>query len=158
MLLYCINSHEFHQSKRRVIVFFCRKLKSSLVFTVRISGNGWHSTFIQMKWEVYIHLGWSHQNTFFNHSTNFLLTNYSFGKSVRTSTLCTTQVIFPTIVYRQIISLIIVTTIIVRRSRPLSLFWRRSVAEVTGLPATADPLFIFHLFCLCLTHLISLTQ
>ena len=44
---------------------------------------------------------------FFNHSTNFLLTNYSFGKSVRTSTLCVTQVIFPTIVYRQIISLII---------------------------------------------------
>ena len=43
----------------------------------------------------------------FNHSTNFLLTNYSFGKSVRTSTLCMTQVIFPTIVYRQIISLII---------------------------------------------------
>ena len=26
--------------------------------------------------------------------TNFLLTNYSFGKSVRTSTLCMTQVIF----------------------------------------------------------------
>ena len=25
---------------------------------------------------------------FFNHSTNVLLTNYSFGKSVRTSTLC----------------------------------------------------------------------
>ena len=39
--------------------------------------------------------------------TNFLLTNYSFGKVVRTSTLCMTQVIFPTIVYRQIISLII---------------------------------------------------
>ena len=30
-----------------------------------------------------------------------------FGKSVRTSTLCMTQVIFPTIVYRQIISLTI---------------------------------------------------
>jgi hypothetical protein len=30
----------------------------------------------------------------------FLLTNYSFGKSVRTSTLCVTQVIFYTIVYR----------------------------------------------------------
>ena len=28
----------------------------------------------------------------FNHSTNFLLTNYSFGKSVGTSTLCKTQV------------------------------------------------------------------
>uniref|UniRef100_A0A8K9Y2W2 FERM domain-containing protein n=1 Tax=Oncorhynchus mykiss TaxID=8022 RepID=A0A8K9Y2W2_ONCMY len=35
------------------------------------------------------------------------LTNYSFGKSVRTSTLCIAQVIFPTIVYRQINSLII---------------------------------------------------
>ena len=44
---------------------------------------------------------------FFNHSTTFLLTNYSFGKSVRTSTLCMTQVMFPTIVYRQIFSLII---------------------------------------------------
>ena len=32
---------------------------------------------------------------------------YCFGKSVRTSTLCMTQVSFPTIVYRQIISLII---------------------------------------------------
>ena len=32
---------------------------------------------------------------FFNHSTNVLLTNYSFGKSVRTSTLCMTQVMFP---------------------------------------------------------------
>ena len=29
--------------------------------------------------EVYIHLGWSQLNLFFNHSTNFLLTNYSFG-------------------------------------------------------------------------------
>ena len=36
----------------------------------------------------------------FNHSTNFLLTNYSFDKSVRTSTLCMTQVLFLTIVYR----------------------------------------------------------
>ena len=44
----------------------------------------------------------------FQPSTNFLLTNYSFGKLVRTSTLCMTQVIFPTIVYRQIISLIII--------------------------------------------------
>ena len=43
----------------------------------------------------------------FNHSTNVLLTNYSFGKSIRTSTLCMTQVIFPTIVYGQIISHII---------------------------------------------------
>ena len=41
----------------------------------------------------------------FHHSTNFLLTNYSFGKLVRTSTLCMTQAIFPTIVNRQIISL-----------------------------------------------------
>ena len=46
-------------------------------------------------------------NSYFNHSTHFLLTNYSFGKSVRTSTLCMTQVIFPTIVYRLIVSLII---------------------------------------------------
>ena len=44
---------------------------------------------------------------FFNHASNVLLTNYSFGKSVRTSTLCMTLVIFPTIVYIQIISLII---------------------------------------------------
>ena len=43
------------------------------------------SYFIQLRSEVYIHLGWSHYNLFFNHSTNFLLTNYSFGKSVRTS-------------------------------------------------------------------------
>jgi hypothetical protein len=43
----------------------------------------------------------------FHHSIHFLLTNYSFGKSIRTSTLCMTQVILPTIVYRQIISLII---------------------------------------------------
>ena len=62
---------------------------------------------IQLKWVVYIHLGWSHWNLFLNHSTNFLLTNYRLGKSVRTSTLCMTQVIFPTFVYRQIISLII---------------------------------------------------
>ena len=47
-----------------------------------------------------------YKNTFFHHSTNFLLTNYSFGKSVRTSTLCMTQVIFPIIVYKLIISLI----------------------------------------------------
>jgi hypothetical protein len=33
-------------------------------------------------------------------------TNYSFGKLFRTSTLCMTQVIFPTIVYIQIISLV----------------------------------------------------
>ena len=44
---------------------------------------------------------------FFNHATNVLLRNYSFGKSVRTSTLCMTQVIFPKIVYIQINSLII---------------------------------------------------
>jgi hypothetical protein len=37
--------------------------------------------------------------------TNFLLTNYSFGKSVRTSTLCMMQVIFPAIVYSDIICL-----------------------------------------------------
>ena len=45
--------------------------------------------------------------TNFSTTPNFLLTNYSFGKSFRTSTLCMTQVIFPTIVYRRIISLII---------------------------------------------------
>ena len=43
---------------------------------------------------------------FFKNSTNFLLKNYSFGKSVRKSTLSMTRVSFPTIVYRQIISLI----------------------------------------------------
>ena len=37
----------------------------------------------------------------------FLVNKLSFGKSVGTSTLCMTQVIFPTIVYRQIIWLII---------------------------------------------------
>ena len=42
----------------------------------------------------------------FNHTTKSLLTNYSFGKLVRTS-MCMTQVIFLIIVYRQIISLII---------------------------------------------------
>ncbi|CDQ77890.1 unnamed protein product [Oncorhynchus mykiss] len=52
---------------------------------------------LQLKSEVYIHLGWSHSNSLFNHSTNVLLTNYSFGKLVWTSTLCMTQVIFPTI-------------------------------------------------------------
>ena len=36
-----------------------------------------------------------------------LITNYSFDKLVRTSTLCMVQVICPTIVYRQITSLII---------------------------------------------------
>ena len=45
-------------------------------------------------------------NLFFNHSTNVLLTNYSFGRSVRTSTLCMTQVIFKQL-FREIISLII---------------------------------------------------
>ena len=37
-----------------------------------------------------------------------------------------------------------------RRSRSLSLFGRRS--------AIADPLFIFHLFCLCFTHLVLIPQ
>ena len=41
------------------------------------------SLYIQLKLEVYIQ-GWSQLNTVFNK----LLTNYSFGKSVRTSTLC----------------------------------------------------------------------
>ena len=49
---------------------------------------------IELKTEVYIHLGWNHLNLFFYHSTNVLLTNYSFGTSVRTSTLCMTQVYF----------------------------------------------------------------
>ena len=43
-------------------------------------------------------------NHVFQPFPNFLLTNYSFGKSDRTSTLCMTQAFFPTIVYRQIIS------------------------------------------------------
>ena len=37
----------------------------------------------------------------------FLVNKLYFGKSVRTFTLCMTQVIFPSIVYSQIISLII---------------------------------------------------
>ena len=45
-----------------------------------------------------------------------------------------------------------------RRSRSLSLFRRRSAVDVTSLIATTDPLLIFHLFCLCLKHLVSLTQ
>ena len=45
-----------------------------------------------------------------------------------------------------------------RLSRSLSLFGRRSVVDVTSLLAIADPLFIFHLFCLCLTHLVSISQ
>ena len=53
-----------------------------------------------------MHLDWSHYNSFFNDSTNLLLTNYSFGKLVRTSTLCMTSH-FSTLVYTQIISLII---------------------------------------------------
>ena len=43
-----------------------------------------------------------------------------------------------------------------RRSRSLSLFGRRSAVDFTGLLAIADSLFIFHLFCLCLTHLVSI--
>ena len=42
--------------------------------------------------------------------------------------------------------------------RSLSLFGRRSTVDVTGFLATADPLFIFHLFCLCFTHLFSIPQ
>ena len=34
-----------------------------------------------------------------------LVNIYSYGKWVRTASLCRTQVIFPTVVYRQIISL-----------------------------------------------------
>jgi hypothetical protein len=45
-----------------------------------------------------------------------------------------------------------------RQSRSLPLFRRRSALDITGLLATADPLFIFHSFCLSLTHLVSLTQ
>uniref|UniRef100_A0A8C7VD38 C-type lectin domain-containing protein n=1 Tax=Oncorhynchus mykiss TaxID=8022 RepID=A0A8C7VD38_ONCMY len=33
-----------------------------------------------------------------------------------------------------------------------------SVVDVTGFLATANPLFIFHLFCLCFTHLFSIPQ
>ncbi|CDQ95611.1 unnamed protein product [Oncorhynchus mykiss] len=33
------------------------------------------ATKVQLKSEVYIHLGWSHLNSFFNHSTNVLLIN-----------------------------------------------------------------------------------
>ena len=43
-------------------------------------------------------------------------------------------------------------------SRSLSLFGRRSAVDVTGLLAIADPLFIFHLFCLCLIHLVRIPQ
>ena len=43
-----------------------------------------------------------------------------------------------------------------RRSRSLSSFGRRSTVDVTGF--LANPLFIFHLFCVCITHLASLNQ
>ena len=59
-----------------------------------------HAEFCQKILQI-LHLCWSQLNL------HFLLTNYSFGKSVRTSTLCMIQVVFSTIVYRQIISLII---------------------------------------------------
>jgi hypothetical protein len=55
--------------------------------------------YVQLKSEMYIHF-------LYTMYTSFLFSNYSFCKSVRISTLCMTQVIFPTIVYRQIISLI----------------------------------------------------
>jgi hypothetical protein len=45
-----------------------------------------------------------------------------------------------------------------RQSRSLSLFGRRSAVDLTGLVVIADPLFIFHLLCLCLTHLVSIPQ
>ena len=45
-----------------------------------------------------------------------------------------------------------------RQSRSLSLFGRRSAVDVTGLLAIANPLLIFHLFCLCHTHLVSIPQ
>ena len=45
-----------------------------------------------------------------------------------------------------------------RRSRSLSLFGRRSAVDVTGLLAISDPLFILHMSCLCLTHLVSIPQ
>ena len=54
-----------------------------------------------------------------------LLTNYSFGKSVRTSTLCMTQVIFPTIVYTQIIS--------TKKFTVLQFQWVRSVHTLSWL-------------------------
>ena len=55
--------------------------------------------YLQLKSEVNMQICWSH------HSTNFLLTNYSFGKSVRTSTLGMTQ--FFQQMFTAIISLII---------------------------------------------------
>ena len=45
-----------------------------------------------------------------------------------------------------------------RRSQSLSLFGLCSTVDVAGLLAIADPLFIFHLFCLCFTHLVSIPQ
>jgi hypothetical protein len=45
-----------------------------------------------------------------------------------------------------------------RRGQSLSLFGQHSAVDVTDLLAIADPLFIFHLFCLCLTHLVSIPQ
>ena len=41
------------------------------------------------------------------------------------------------------------------KSVPL-LVW--AAVDVTGLLAIADPLFIFHLFCLCLSHLVLIPQ
>jgi hypothetical protein len=45
-----------------------------------------------------------------------------------------------------------------RRSWSLSLFRQRSAVDVNGLLAIANSLFIFHLFCLCFTHLVSIPQ
>jgi hypothetical protein len=61
----------------------------------------------QLKLEVYIHLGWSHYKSFFNHSTNVLLTNYSLASRLGHLLCAWHRIIFPTIVYRQIISHII---------------------------------------------------
>jgi hypothetical protein len=76
-----------------------RKLEIAMMIVLHDSIYTWSRMFTYTKVAVI--------NLFFNHSTNFLLTNYSFCKSVRTSTWCMTQVIFPIIVNRQIISLII---------------------------------------------------
>jgi hypothetical protein len=111
------------QFTSEVYVFYCntydRTIYTFLLYWLKTASTimSWGT-----KWEqdVLYSLKWSNvtwmiqftQRTFHRitkkvHSPNVLFTNYSFDKSVRKITLCISQVIFPTIVYRQIISLII---------------------------------------------------
>ena len=87
---------------RQFIQFWNFTIHSQILQHTVLSGPCSTTTTYSWSWKfTYIQVG------VINNSTHFLLRNYSFGKSVKTSTLCMTQAIFPTTVYRQIISLII---------------------------------------------------